>query len=96
MIKKLIIYEKYEIYFNYGIFSNHDYILVRSVINECNYISSNNYPTKNEFDLFFDTMENYEKNRKLSKSRSKKDKTSEPLIFVFNCFSLVIKYLFNF
>ena len=74
MINKLIIYEKYELYFNYGIFTNQDYWLVDSIIKTFDYHFSSMYPAYKNYKLFntilpfvFNDMASiFERNKKLN------------------------------
>ena len=72
MINSLIYYEKYEIFFNYGVSTFKDYYMVNSFIELIDKYFSSMYPNTNKFQLFHEMIDIYEKNRKLRKSRNNK------------------------
>ena len=66
MIKKLFVYKKHEFYFNYGIYTNHDYKLVDSIIRMFDTHFSSMFPIYKNFKLFCDIINIFEKNKTIS------------------------------
>ena len=60
MLKTLLYYEKYEVFFYYGVFSTVDFDFVASLIKFFDSIISSTYPSKYNFQLFSKMMKIYD------------------------------------
>jgi hypothetical protein len=76
MLKTLLYYEKYEVYFYYGVFSTVDYDFVHSLIKFFDSTVSSIYPSKCNFQHFSKMMKIYD-------NRQKDDKVQRLYIYLF-------------